>query len=74
MRHDAPYLVKRYAPMIGHPLGRPRVTVAFQTYTLASAVSWVYGEREHAAKCGWARPATLWIERRGQSAARRAAA
>jgi hypothetical protein len=64
MRHDAPFLVKRYAPMIGRPDGPKRVTMAFQTYALAEAQRWADTERQRA----WR--AVFWIERRGQSATR----
>jgi hypothetical protein len=73
MRHDAPFIVKRYAPMIGRPMTARRVTVAYQAYTLDAALAFARNERDVvtrlAAQCDWLRPATLWIEQRGQTAA-----
>jgi hypothetical protein len=68
MRHDAPFLVKRFAPMIGRPESKRRITVAYQAYRLADAIEWARGEQEHAERCSWVRRPALWIERRGQSA------
>lgn len=70
MRHDAPYLVKRYAPMIGWPASAKRVTVAFQAYSLAAAQQWARIERLRALDVWSARRAVFWIERRGQPATR----
>jgi hypothetical protein len=62
-RHDAPYLVKRFATPIGRPDSPRRIAVEYQAYTLedatraAIAASAVYG--------------AVWIDRRGQTATRR---
>ena len=63
MRHDAPFLVKRYAPIIGRPDGPRRVAVEHQAYTLEAALEW--------ARSCWHAGQPLgprWIERRGQPA------
>jgi len=77
MKYDAPFLVKRYAPMIGRPESPRRITIAFQTYTLRAALEWCQDEQAHAARQGagvwWSRAAVLYIERRGQPATRRKA-
>lgn len=68
MRHDAPFLVKRYAPMIGRPDSKRRVTVAHQDYRLADALRSAREELAFAARYPWPRHAGAWIERRGQAA------
>lgn len=67
MRHDAPYLVKRYAPMMGRPDSPKRITVAHQAYTLDAALT--FARMEQSAH-PWRVRAPHWIERRGQKASR----
>jgi len=38
MRHDAPYVVKRLAPMIGRPESPRRIRVEHAAYTMAEAI------------------------------------
>lgn len=71
MRHDAPFLVKRYAPMIGRPESARRITVAFQAYRLLDAHDWIRGELLHISRAPWARRSAFWIERRGAPATKR---
>lgn len=68
MRYDAPFLVKRYAPMIGRPDSPRRITVAHQEYTLNNAIVSARGELDFAARYPWRRHGGVWVERRGQSA------
>lgn len=75
MRSDAPFLVKRYAPMMGRPTSFPRrISIAHQAYTLESALLWACSERNWETRPDapdWQRDAALfWVERRHQSAAR----
>lgn len=76
MKHDAPFLVKRYAPMIGRPDSPRRITIAYQAYTVGAALAWCRQERSYRELEGgtgvwWHRQAVLYIERRGQPATRR---
>jgi hypothetical protein len=68
MRHDAPFLVKRFAPMIGRPNSPRRITVAHQAYTLDAALSFA---RLNLSPHAWKQQGPVWIERRGQSATRK---
>jgi hypothetical protein len=75
MRYDAPFVVKRFAPMIGRPESPRRITIAYQAYTLSAAIEWCRQERTQEARTAgtgvwWHRPAVLFLERRGQSATR----
>jgi hypothetical protein len=68
MRHDAPFLVKRYAPMIGRPDSVRRVTVGHQAYTLEAALEFA---RLNLSATPWRAAGPVWIERRGRPATRR---
>jgi hypothetical protein len=68
MRYDAPFLVKRFAPMMGRPDSKRRVTVAYQAYTVADAVKEAAYERRRHQLQSRLGPASFWIERRGQKA------
>lgn len=57
----APFLVKRYAPMIGRPDSPKRITTAFYAYALDHAIAW-------AKLSGYGR---VWIEARRAPASRR---
>jgi hypothetical protein len=70
VRHDALFLVKRWASLIGRPDSSRRLTVAYQAYTLATAQRWAADERQRALDVWSRRRAVLWIERRGQPATR----
>ena len=70
MRNDAPYLVKRYAPMMGRPESPRRIAVAFNAYTLESALKEARYERDRVAAQPRLQPASFWIERRGAVATR----
>jgi hypothetical protein len=72
MRYDAPFLVKRYAPIFGHPNSARRVTVAYQEYRLTDAIEWARYTNERASNQPRFGPTACWIERRGQPATRRA--
>ncbi len=39
MKHQAPFLVKRLAPMIGRPESARRITVAYRASTLEAAIT-----------------------------------
>ena len=67
MRYDAPFIVKRYAPMIGRPDSPKRVTVAHQAYTLDAALTFA---RLQLSETPWRLSGPCWIEKRGQSAMR----
>jgi hypothetical protein len=82
MRHDAPFIVKRRAPMIGRPDSTPRITVAYQAYQLEAALDWcrrdVETHNRYVTRFGveantWSRCSALWIEHRGQPATRKGA-
>jgi len=60
VRTDAPFLVKRYAPMMGRPESRRRVVVDYQAYSLEEAL-------HHCRHLIWNKGAR-WVERRGQPA------
>lgn len=68
MRHDAPFLVMRRAPMIGRPESKARVTVAHQAYRLADALELATFYNRNARRHGLRD--RYWIEGRGQSARR----
>jgi hypothetical protein len=70
MRHDAPFLVKRYAPMIGRPDSPKLVTIAFQGYSFDEVHRWAVAARQRALDVWSTRQAVFWIERRGQPATR----
>jgi hypothetical protein len=70
MRHDAPFVVKRLAPMIGRPDSRRRITVAYQAYRLRDALDWIRGELASLALHPQRRRSAFWIERRGAKATR----
>jgi hypothetical protein len=61
MRHDAQYLVKRFAPTMGRPEMGRRVSVACNAYTLDEALAAIPQLRRFGA-------VAFWIERRGQPA------
>jgi hypothetical protein len=65
VRYDAPFLVKRFAPLLGRPSSRRRTSVAHQAYRLADALEWAQHERRRVRDGVW-----LWIERRQQPATR----
>ena len=69
-RHDAPFLIKRLAPMMGHPTGPRRVSVSGHAYTLEGAVEAAREEQARATRHRWLE--AYWVERRGQPATRRA--
>jgi hypothetical protein len=71
MRHDAPFLVKRLAPMMGRRDGPRRVTVAFNAYTIQSALVAAGEDQARAARFPHWRE-SFWIERRDQPATRKA--
>ncbi len=52
MRHDSPFLVKRYASMIGRPDSPRRVTVAACEYTLEDALATARRDRSQRALVG----------------------
>lgn len=70
MRYDAPFLVKRLAPMMGRPDSPKHVTVAHQAYTLKAAIEFA---RLQLGPSPWRQAGPCWIERRGQSAVRKVA-
>jgi len=75
MRHDSPYLVKRWAPTFGRPAEPRRVTVAYQEYSIAAAVTHARSALQASRRLGSYQSeafghnlAAYWIERRGQPA------
>lgn len=72
-RDNAPFLVKRLAPMIGAAWEAPRrVTTAVHAYTLDEAMATARHRMRNTTFLGWHK--VYWIERRGQPATRRRSA
>jgi hypothetical protein len=72
MRYDAPFLVKRWAPIMGRPDGPRRISVVYQAYTLETAMhEATYENDRHRRQLVRLGPAAHWIERRGAPASRR---
>lgn len=68
MRHDAPFLVKRFAPMIGRPSSARRVSVYHNAFRLEWAMETAVYAAVRDAKRGIR--SLYWIERREQPATR----
>lgn len=70
MRHGAPFLVKRFAPMMGRPDSARRIQLAHNAYSLSEALEWIQREREHIDRVPYLTRPPFWIERRGSMASR----
>jgi hypothetical protein len=69
MRHDAPFVVKVYGPMIGYGCtGRRRISVAVQCYSLDEALQAAGTDLRQARRDH--EPRFYWIERRHHKAHR----
>jgi hypothetical protein len=71
MRYDAPYLVKRYGPMIGRPESARRISTAAQEYSVFEALSAAADLTMTSPRpSSRASRSAFWIEKRGQPATR----
>jgi hypothetical protein len=68
MRHDAPFIVKVFGPLIGYASGRRRIALAVSCYSLEEALQAAGSEHRQARRDG--EPRHYWIEKRHHKAHR----